>query len=334
MSPVILGRRGRVAAVAVVAVVAVIVVAVAVALFVTAQPSFFERYQGLERRHTTLAASAHTGIACLTCHIDKRGAFVGDIARVGEFYRSLVTTSTDLAFVRFDPPINSACVQCHRYAWSTDASRTAAVPHPAHLRVTSENRDCVSCHKWVAHEEPYQAKHKTMPFSAVCASFGCHVGVKQSSECANCHHVLQEGRGDWVVTHQQVVRAAGPNACLQSCHNADQCRTCHTTGKTPVLPSSVPTAAVSLIAAAHVKPDWVTTVHGQTALQDPTKCTICHISEGECLDCHAQRPAFHGPASTWLNRHQPLAAAQPARCLTCHQQYWCDACHNQFKAVH
>jgi len=332
VSPVIPGRTRRI--VAIVAVfVAVIVVGVALALFVTSRPAFYERYQGLARRHTTLASSAHTGINCVTCHVDKRGVLVSDAARVGEFYRSLVTSSTDLAFVKFSPPASAACLDCHRYAWSTDASRTAKVPHPAHLRVAGETRDCVSCHKWVAHEEPYQAKHKTMPFSGVCASFGCHVGTKQSNECANCHHVLQEARGDWKVNHQKVVRASGPNACLQSCHNADQCRTCHTTGKTPVLPSSIATAGVSVIEVQHVKTDWLTT-HGTVALQDPAKCTICHISEGECLDCHSQRPAFHGPASTWLNRHQPLSTANPQRCLTCHKQYWCDACHKPFKEMH
>ena len=330
MSPVILSKRGRTAVIAVVLILAVAAVAVGIALSVTSRPAFFERYQGLARRHTTLATSAHKGIDCSTCHVDKRGALISGAARVGEFYRSIVTSSTDLAFVKFGPPASAACLECHRYAWSTDASRTAKVPHPAHLRVSSETRDCVTCHKWVAHEEPYQAKHKTMPFSGVCASFGCHVGVKQSSECANCHHVLQGTGADWKANHQKVVRASGPNACLQSCHNADQCRTCHTTGKTPVLPSSIATAAVSAIEALHVEPDWLS-AHGPIALQDPVKCTICHISEGECQDCHAQRPAFHGPASTWLNRHQPLSTAQPQRCLTCHKQYWCDACHAQFK---
>ena len=121
MSPAILSKRGRTVAIVAVVVVAVAAVAVGIALSVTSRPAFFERYQGLARRHTTLAASAHKDINCSTCHVDKRGALVSDAARVGEFYRSLVTSSTDLAFVKFGPPASAACLGCHRYAWSTDA---------------------------------------------------------------------------------------------------------------------------------------------------------------------------------------------------------------------
>lgn len=323
--------RGPIVAIVVGAVVALVAIAIIVALAVATQPSFFDRFTGLQRRHATLESSVHAGIACVVCHVPRSAALGSAAALVGEFYSSLVTTSTELAFFTFQPPSSEACLQCHRYAWSSDASKTADVPHPAHLRVTDETRDCVVCHKWVAHEEVYQAKHTTMPFSAVCASFQCHVGVKTSADCQNCHHVLQEATGDWLKLHPPVVRANGPNSCLEFCHKAEQCVLCHTTGKTPVLPSSVPTASAGPIEQAHIKPDWLAQ-HGTIALQDPTECTVCHISEQECVDCHSQRPAFHDPISTWFSRHVPLAT-DTRRCLTCHQQSECDKCHALFKAT-
>jgi hypothetical protein len=329
VSPVASGRNVRIAAIVGAAIVVLAVIAVAVALLATTGPAFFERYQGLERRHTMLAASAHSGVDCVVCHTDPAKAFASDAARVAEFYSSLVTTSTELAFFKFQPPTNAACLECHLYAWSVDPTRTAQVPHPAHLSVATETRDCVSCHRWVAHEEAYQAKHETMPFSGVCVSFGCHVGTVQRSDCGTCHHALAPSQVAWKTQHAVVVREIGPNACMQ-CHKPSQCDECHTTGAATDLPSIVPTLGAS-VEAQHVKSDWLSQ-HGTVALKDPSVCSSCHISNGECLDCHTQRPAFHDPISTWLVRHQPLGTAPNLpRCLTCHTQSFCDACHAQFK---
>jgi hypothetical protein len=314
------------------AVVVAIVTAVAVALVFTSQASYFTKYRDLARRHTMLESSAHKDVSCVTCHADKRGPLVTDAELVGEFYGSLFEATPTLSVWKFSPPTSQACLGCHRYDWSDEASVTARVPHPAHLRVATETRDCVTCHKWVAHEETYQAKHTTMPFSAVCASFGCHVGVKQPTDCANCHHVLQEGVADWRTTHQATVRVVGPGGCLDKCHTADQCRQCHTTGVTPTFQSDFTTASSTAIGKQHVQSNWLS-VHGTLALADPAVCKTCHVSEGECQDCHSQRPAFHGSPTTWLKAHQALGT-NTARCLTCHQQSECDSCHAQFKQTH
>jgi hypothetical protein len=216
------------------------------------------------------------------------------------------------------------------YDWSDNAKRTAKIPHPAHLRVADEPRECVKCHKWTAHEESYMQKHKSMPFSTVCASFGCHVGWKTTDECGSCHHSLQEGKGEWKKVHRVTVQAFGPNGCLESCHDAGQCRQCHTTGKRPEFKSGG-VAGVTQIEREHVKKSWLAK-HGSFALADERKCLVCHVSEGECQDCHAKRPAFHGSPSTWLTKHKDLAKNKK-RCLTCHQQKFCDDCHKQFKEM-
>jgi hypothetical protein len=91
------------------------------------------------------------------------------------------------------------------------------------------------------------------------------------------------------------------------------------------------TASSTAIGNKHVQADWLT-VHGPLALSDPALCKTCHVSEGECQDCHTIRPAFHGSSSTWLKAHQ-VFGTNKARCLTCHQQPVCDACHQQFRQV-
>ena len=325
-------RLPRIIMWAVVGLVALMVVAIVFAIYATSQPGYFARYSSLQRSHTTLESSVHKGIRCDQCHIDKRGTVFSTAALVGDFYAGLLGKPRAPLFVTMATPSREACLACHGNDWSDDSKKTLKIPHPAHLRVASETRDCVTCHKWTAHEEVYMVKHTAMPFSTVCASFECHVGTKPAKDCKNCHHVLQESLGAWKDVHPATVRANGPNACLEKCHTADQCRLCHTTGKTPVFATTISSPGVKGIEQQHVLPDWIAK-HGALALADQSKCLLCHVSEGECQDCHSRRPAFHGSQTTWLAQHQPLAKQNPKRCLTCHQQTWCDACHQQFKAM-
>ena len=318
----------------VVALVIALIGAVAVALVSTSQSSYFVKYKGLARRHTMLESSSHKDLPCTACHATAGGPVVEGAELVGEFYSSLFETTPTLTFVKFAPPRSEACLACHQLDWSDQSALTGKIPHPAHLRVQDETRNCVDCHKWIAHEEAYQAKHKTMPFSAVCASFGCHVGTKSKSDCANCHHILQPSTAVWRANHPTVVLKIGTDACTEKCHTSDQCVYCHTTGKTPVISSDFATASanVAAIGQQHTEATWLT-AHGTLALAQPTLCKTCHVSYGECQDCHALRPAFHGSTTTWLKAHQTLGT-NTARCLTCHVQPFCDACHQQFKQTH
>ena len=310
-------------------IVAVLAIGIVVGLYATSRPSFYARYRLYKRNYTTLQSSAHEGLRCGQCHGGTTGA-VGYAARVGDFYRGIAKTPKQPIFVELSTPMSDACRKCHMYDWSDNAKRTAKIPHPAHLRVADEPRECVKCHKWTAHEESYMQKHKSMPFSTVCASFGCHVGWKTTDECGSCHHSLQEGKGEWKKVHRVTVQAFGPNGCLESCHDAGQCRQCHTTGKRPAFKAGG-VAGVTQIEREHVKRNWLAK-HGAFALADESKCLICHVSEGECQDCHAKRPAFHGSPSTWLTRHKDLSKNKK-RCLTCHKQRFCDDCHKQFKEM-
>jgi hypothetical protein len=322
-------RRGvAVAAVAVLAAVAV----VAVPLLATMDAGFFSRYHLLERRYVNLEGSVHEGIGCRTCH--ETAPVANGMALVADFYRSLVMTEPLPAYFEFGPPRREACLACHADDWSSETSRTARIPHPAHQRVSSETRDCVGCHKWTAHLETVMQKHKTMPFSGVCVAYGCHVGTKQTKQCFDCHHVLHEDSEQWVARHPAVVRATGENACLEACHQVAQCQLCHTTGERPKFTGLTIEIGMKEIEKLHVRDDWTARFHGTEALKDEKRCLLCHVTQAECAECHRERPRFHGSTSTWMGRHKnSTKRVDDPRCLICHDRVWCEDCHKQFKEM-
>lgn len=306
-------------------------VLVAIPLATTSSADFFSRYHLLNRRYVNLEASKHADIGCRECH--ETNPLANGPQLVADFYRSLFTDEELPAYFQFRPPTNDACLQCHETDWSDDAARTERIPHPAHTRVASETRSCVGCHKWTAHLETYLDKHKEMPFSGVCVAYGCHVGTKQTDQCFQCHHVLQETAVQWKVTHPKVVKTSGQNACLEACHQIDQCQLCHTTGKTPEF-TGRPIQIGLGVEKLHVQKDWTQKYHGTEALKDRQTCLLCHQSEGECEECHRYRPAFHGNPITWIGRHSKSTKdVEDPRCIECHEKAFCEDCHKQFEEM-
>lgn len=298
-------------------------------------PAFFSASRSAAKSYDSLQASSHKGLACGACHADPRGPLVYRFTAAADFYASLAGKRAPALEPKFGKPRNEACLECHRTDWSDDTSRTSRIPHPAHLRVAGETRECVKCHKWTAHEELEMQKHKKMPFSGVCVAYGCHVGTKSAEECGSCHHLLRETGREWKADHPRIVQATGPNGCLESCHDIAQCRLCHTTGKRPKFSGLAAETGLKAIEALHVKATWGQQ-HGAEGLKDQAKCMKCHVSDGECRACHARRPAFHGSEATWIGSHKnlkPELEKNPRRCLTCHKKPWCEDCHKQFKEM-
>jgi len=318
--------------------VKVLVGLVAVLLIITiglpatlmSQPAVIGRVAELTDNSASLQASMHTGMTCGQCHVDSRGRLLGTFARVADFYRTVLSPETELAYIEFETPRADACIVCHEETWSADAERTTRIPHPAHLRLSEETRECVECHKWTAHQEPYMEEHKTMEFSGLCSAYGCHSGWKRMDECASCHHSLLEEPEEWATLHPSVVFTSGDGGCLELCHDVSQCRQCHTTGESPFegVPDQTERDALE---AEHAQADWTRT-HGPRALRDQSACLTCHISLGPCQNCHAQRPASHGPEGMWIGAHQDAVKVE-GQCMTCHEQTYCDHCHDQFKEM-
>lgn len=312
-------------------IVVAVVVLLALPMVGAYQPGFFSRYGTVATNTRTVSTSRHKDIACVKCHVDSRGPVAYQFAVAADFYGSLLSKRYIPRFVKYEKPTRDACRSCHVTDWSTDIKRTSRIPHPAHLRVASETRECVNCHKWTAHEETAMTKHKKMPFSGVCVAYGCHVGTKKSAECYTCHHILGETGAKWKTDHPAVVRAVGPNGCLETCHEVAQCTYCHTTGKTPVFKARPVQIGLKAIEVQHVKPSWITK-HGAEALKDRSKCMLCHLSDAECQACHARRPVFHGSTLTWIGTHKKPGKDEK-RCLECHKKPFCDDCHKQFKEM-
>lgn len=331
-TPTTRARRLRILGMVAGGVVVLLAIAVAVPLIATSSPDFFGRYHLLERRYVNLEDSAHEGIGCRSCHESE--PLANGASLVADYYTSFFTDEPRPRYFAFGPPKREACLACHSDDWSTETDRTDKIPHPAHTRVASETRVCVDCHKWTAHFETYMEKHKKMPFSGVCVAYGCHVGTKSTEQCFNCHHVLHEDGEQWQTEHPRVVRETGQSACIESCHQVAQCQLCHTTGKRPEFTGLTIEIGMKAIEELHVKPDWTARYHGAEALKGPAKCLRCHQSEGECDECHLQRPAFHGSTATWIGRHSKQSkAVDDPRCLACHDEPYCVDCHDQFKEM-
>jgi len=315
----------------VLAIVVAVIVLLAIPMIGASEPAYFSRYTSLSGNTHTVSVSSHKDIPCESCHVDPNGPIAYRVAVAADFYLGLVSRRAGTKFVQFPKPTREACRKCHVTDWSTDIKRTSAIPHPAHLRVASETRNCVNCHKWTAHEESAMAKHKKMPFSGVCVAYGCHVGTKKSTECYTCHHVLGETGAKWKNDHPAVVARVGANGCLEMCHEVAQCTQCHITGKRPVFKGRPTQTGLKIIEAQHVKKSWMTQ-HGTEALKDRSKCLLCHVSDAECQACHARRPAFHGPTDTWIGQHTKPGKDEK-RCLECHKKQECEDCHKKFKEM-
>lgn len=324
--------RKRLLFIAALAVLVAAVALVVVPLVATSSPQFFSRYHLLQRRYVNLEESAHEGIGCRQCH--ETAPLANGVSLIADYYGSFVKKRKVPRYFTFKPPTREACLKCHEDDWADSAARLGRIPHPAHTRVASESRDCVKCHKWTAHFEKYMAKHKEMPFSGVCVAYGCHVGTKTNKQCFDCHHVLHENGEQWKTEHPQVARSMGQNACLEGCHTVKQCQDCHTTGVTPKFNGRPIETSMKSIEKLHVRPDWTARYHGAEALRGRDRCLLCHQSEGECGECHLQRPDFHGSTTSWIGRHKKHAkAVDDPRCLECHKQVWCEKCHAQFKEM-
>lgn len=313
------------------AVIITVLVLIAMPMVASSSPGYFARYHLLAKSQQTLADSSHKGIACDACHADSRGEAVYRVAVAVDFYTSIVKKSPQPTLLTFGKPRKEACLACHAGDWSDDIKRTSKIPHPAHARVAGESRECVTCHKWTGHQEASMEKHKEMPFSGVCVSYGCHVGTKQTDQCATCHHILGDAQKTWKQDHAKVALTTGSNSCLETCHETDQCRECHTTGKRPKFTGLAVQTGFKAIEEAHAKPNW-TDKHGSVALQDQSKCMKCHVSDGECRSCHTQRPKSHGSTDSWIGQHKKPGENE-RRCLACHKKPWCEDCHKQFKEM-
>lgn len=302
--------------------------AIAVPLYATGKPQFYGKYQRFAQRYESWKTSKHRNVTCIQCHVGPKDGVGYRASLVQEYYRTGAKARRPVV-ATLPPASAAACRGCHSEGRSFNLKRLASIPHPAHTDLTEERRDCVKCHKWVAHSEKYQEKHKKIVFTGICTSFGCHAGTKSQSECRWCHHTQSFAPSKWREMHPRVVDDRGSNGCFDYCHKVAQCRSCHIKGRNPFAEKGTAPKQLTGLIARHATPEW-DAEHGKEAQQGKEKCFYCHGSVAACRDCHSRRPAFHGPKSTWLSRHQKLGKNKK-RCLACHVAKECTDCHKVFK---
>ncbi len=158
------------------------------------------------------------------------------------------------------------------------------------------NDACLSCHydlRAVSPKGDLQIPHRA------------HVEVLKM-RCIECHKYLVH---ELSPEGKHTPTMAG---CLR-CHNGDtaknSCTTCHTKKAAP---------------ASHHVGNW-DVIHPERAA-DP-KCDSCHRwTDHWCADCHAHRPASHGP--DWRTLHGQKVATH-RNCEACHKGSFCVRCHGE-----
>ena len=269
----------------------------------------------------TWQASAHSKIACATCHVET--GFKNNLRHQAEIFRRiyLVVTKTYLLPVEIKHKVsNEICLACHTFARTVTPRNDIVIPHAEHIEA---NVNCMDCHQGIVHARTAQ-RGETIDGNFDRWNF--ELGKQQMQPenlridmngCINCH----KQKGGKLPT---------------------QCEGCHTKVVEP---------------RSHENSQVWSTRHGQEALGDLTKCDECHnytnVSQKKltpqelditkypknnsfCSSCHVKRPASH--TATWPHDHSETARANSQMCLVCHSitkpnpwekvaRTYCQICH-------
>jgi predicted CXXCH cytochrome family protein len=241
--------------------------------------------------------------------------------------------------VRHDRFETLACERCHTPA---GADRMA-------VRQQVEVQRCFSCH---AHEA------RDHYVDADCGA--CHMPAAETPMGGRWLAMLpypeDHVRGDFLSTMHGALSAAEPERC-STCHTQERCTSCHVDAAQVPQIAAIPPAAPDLelprFAAhyftppSHHAPNFEEN-HGTIASFQA--CATCH-TRNDCAACHTSElpasamalpraqdvrapgvllagrvPPSHMLAS-FIERHGPIAAANPAVCTSCHTRTFCADCH-------
>lgn len=240
----------------------IVVLALALPVYLTLQPGYYERYPQLRARMHNWEMSTHAKVPCSGCHVDPGPiGFLGFSAKaIPDFYSQLVfgPKATNLLSV----PDKEACQRCHTNYRQVSPGGDLLIPHRAH--VVQLGMNCADCHKNLVHSVNTQGFNR--PDMETCLR--CHDGKTATKTCTACHTQKQvpknHKRADWLTIHSTQTKTED----CGSCHgwSPDFCAQCH-----------------SQRPASHGK-DWKQ-VHGTYAKEDPKRCKVCH-KETFCKRCH------------------------------------------------
>lgn len=236
------------------------------------------------------------------------------------------------------------CTGCHEGVPAGDSARF--YPEPAL---------CVQCHDGVQYEtvvwEPPAFAPTNLRFAHPAHARELAIADEVVLDCVVCH--TPEDTTRMAVERAVASRCIDCHAHQATAHLIDaECAACHTT----LAASDLPLQRILALPApaTHLRPDFLSDVHGELAVAGPARCSVCHTRE-TCTSCHVQPAvvavivdipeappamelpaypaAYFVPAShqdpLWLERHGPAAHQRIEACATCHTRESCTTCHTE-----
>lgn len=276
----------------------------------TSSPAVCASCHSMKPYADSLADTKHAGVACYSCHLDN-GLWDFASFKVGEFGRMYPRFFADKVTGPGIEVSRAACLRCH--ADIMNRVSFADGKRIRHATCAAGNVSCQSCHTQSVHGSV--TRWKGVPVMEDCVL--CHVKQKAPTACDSCHAGERKSArlaiGPWQVTHGPTWRTThgmGTIAYCITCHPADYCVQCHG------------------VRLPH--PSDFGTTHGGLAQQPGSTCAKCHDRARFCDSCHGL-PMPH-PVG-FKPQHSSVAhSLTDPRCIKCHQQSDCDACH--VKHVH
>ena len=237
---------------------------VALPVFSTLQPAYYERYESLAERMRYWRTSTHGFMSCASCHVDPGAT---NVIRFGAksipaFYSQLVSgpQRTNL----LGTPTREACQKCHTSYRQISPAGDLRIPHRAHVEVLK--MDCSVCHERLVHYASDRGFNR--PKMSMCMSL-CHDGRQATDECVKCHTQKQVPAShkapDWLQSHSAMTAKDDCAAC--HAWTPDYCETCH--------------AERPKSHSGNWKKD-----HQVPARERGDGCLVCHGGEKFCKQCH------------------------------------------------
>lgn len=301
----------------------------------TSTNEFCSSCHSMGPQYYTFEASSHSGIDCVSCHIEPGFVNYVEAKMFGLVELYVTVTNSENPIIHSPESVsNAACERCHTMENREETTSGDLIfDHTVH---NEENVSCVTCHDGVAHGKVVEqgAAYKT-DWERWTADLGRYIMdgplvSPQKKVCMDCHE-LKNAPTD--------------------------CASCHSTGQYP---------------ESHEDPDFITE-HGKFDIQECLYChgwmdndpalerfqdTAKHyeiyLSGGKniqaidvndyaknnqfCTDCHNIRPESHN-VTAFFQLHGENFESESANCLTCHEMrptdnrklnnnIYCSTCHS------
>ncbi len=208
-----------------------------------------------------------------------------------------------------------SCTTCHAFAEKSQAHHFPDVG------------TCENCHR----KDPHEVTASVMapreaPYGQIAFDHERHLAMSSvGGQCVGCHAG---------VVATDAPRLPPMKRCFECHEHQDQwnrgvCTPCHTPG-----------SVSKIMPQTFLRHDGdFSRHHGRLATSEKRLCQSCH-AQADCDACHdttqdltveRRRPeainSNFAHRGDFLTRHPMEAQANPAKCLSCHTQTTCDACH-------